>query len=117
MAEINSAAEIMVGRVEEGDIQDIQIAPSSSQHNDGDESLTHLDQHWVSSVKEGLLIEPTSLKVSLNSISCATHRVLYRLPRHHKNAFDPQVISIGPFHYEERKRPTQSHGRALMEVS
>ena len=79
-----------------------KIAPSSS-HDDGVERVKKLDQHWVSSIEQRLLTEPAMLTASCNSIFCSIHRVPPSLRQHNDNAYDPQIISIGPYHYEKRK--------------
>eukprot|EP00268_Persea_americana_P047480 TRINITY_DN4951_c0_g3_i1.p1 TRINITY_DN4951_c0_g3~~TRINITY_DN4951_c0_g3_i1.p1 ORF type:complete len:632 (-),score=120.25 TRINITY_DN4951_c0_g3_i1:229-2124(-) len=66
-----------------------------------DEKKAHLD--WVSSIKQRSLVMPKKLKASSARLSCSIHRVSYGLRRHNQNAYDPQLISIGPFHHEKRE--------------
>ncbi|XXG88416.1 hypothetical protein AAC387_Pa12g0626 [Persea americana] len=112
---------VPIERIEEEISQQGQIAPSSS-HDNGEERVAHkkeeeahvslktdgLDPIWVSSIKQRHLNEPRRLKVSSIDISCSIHRVPHSLHRHNRNAYDPQVISIGPFHYRRREVELQA---------
>ncbi|XXG87389.1 hypothetical protein AAC387_Pa11g2087 [Persea americana] len=85
--------------------------PYSTSDDDGEESHIRFPQDdekeahlgWASSIKQRSLLMPKMLKASSASVSCSIHRVPYGLRRHNQNAYDPQLISIGPFHHEKRK--------------
>ncbi|RWR92935.1 UPF0481-like protein [Cinnamomum micranthum f. kanehirae] len=85
--------------------------PYSTSDDDGEESQIPFPQDdekkahsdWVSSIKQRSLLMPRMLKASSARVSCSIHRVPYGLRRHNQNAYDPQLISIGPFHHEKRK--------------
>ncbi|XXG72759.1 hypothetical protein AAC387_Pa07g1782 [Persea americana] len=62
-----------------------------------------LDPNWVSKINERRTIEPRKLKASSSNISCSIHRVPRKLRLRNENVFDPEVISIGPLHYEKRE--------------
>eukprot|EP00268_Persea_americana_P055285 TRINITY_DN6414_c0_g2_i1.p1 TRINITY_DN6414_c0_g2~~TRINITY_DN6414_c0_g2_i1.p1 ORF type:complete len:438 (-),score=60.52 TRINITY_DN6414_c0_g2_i1:186-1499(-) len=67
-----------------------------------------LNPNWVSSIKGRSLVEPRRLKASSASKSCSIHRVPSWLSKQNRHAYDPQLISIGPFHYRKRKRQLQT---------
>ncbi|RWR92934.1 UPF0481-like protein [Cinnamomum micranthum f. kanehirae] len=62
-----------------------------------------LNRDWISSMKEKIPLEPEKIKSSSASESCSIHRVPSWLRRKNSDAYDPKVISIGPFHYEKRE--------------
>lgn len=78
-----------------------------SSEDEGEEdhisSSTRVDDKWVSNMKEKSLCMPKRLKRYSGSKSCSIHRVPYSLRKHNEDAYNPQLISIGPFHYEKRK--------------
>lgn len=109
--QITSEAE----RFEEGVGQESQTGPSSS-HNDGDTrdpeeahrphtaiQMEALDPSWVSKINERHLVGTRTSEVSWTSISCSIHRVPHMLRILNEKAYDPRIISIGPFHYKKRE--------------
>eukprot|EP00268_Persea_americana_P019597 TRINITY_DN20074_c0_g1_i1.p1 TRINITY_DN20074_c0_g1~~TRINITY_DN20074_c0_g1_i1.p1 ORF type:complete len:476 (+),score=70.71 TRINITY_DN20074_c0_g1_i1:208-1635(+) len=109
--QITSEAE-RVEIFEEGVEQKSQIVPSSS-HDGGDRrapeeahatiQMETLDPSWVIKINERHLVESTRSEVLWTSISCSIHRVPHMLRIQNEKAYDPTVISIGPFHYKKRE--------------
>ncbi|XXG87368.1 hypothetical protein AAC387_Pa11g2073 [Persea americana] len=76
--------------------------------DDGEEGCISVDPDWVSSIEEKSLLEPTRLKASPARVSCSIHRVPSWLRDYKETACSPQIISIGPFHYEKRRGELQA---------
>ncbi|XXG72763.1 hypothetical protein AAC387_Pa07g1786 [Persea americana] len=82
---------------------------SSSSHDDGDKrahttiQMETLDPSWVSKINERHLVGSTRSEVLWTSISCSIHRVPHMLRIRNEKAYDPRIISIGPFHYKKRE--------------
>ncbi|RWR92931.1 UPF0481-like protein [Cinnamomum micranthum f. kanehirae] len=77
-----------------------------------------LNSIWVSSIKQKNHAEPKILKASSASKSCSIHRVPCWLPKDNLNAYRPQLISIGPYHYKKRKsqlRAMEEHKRRYLQ--
>ena len=138
MEETTSLVEIVAVPIqgfEEGNSQQSQIASSSSSSScssssssssssygeDDDNDIVReeankekkapisLDGDWVSSIKEKLLIEQGRLIASATSMSCSIHRVPHSLRCiYNENSYVPQIVSIGPFHYEKRRGQLQA---------
>ncbi|XXG87388.1 hypothetical protein AAC387_Pa11g2086 [Persea americana] len=108
MAEATCAPDTIAAVDMEGFEDCIGYLSSSTSDDEGEEAHVSfkredLNPNWVSSIKGRSLVEPKILKASSASKSCSIHRVPYKLRKHNPKAYDPQLISIGPFHYEKRK--------------
>lgn len=66
-------------------------------------NIEDLDQNWRTSINRKLSIEPSIIKASSTDISCSIHRVPQRFRQHNEKAYEPQIISIGPFHCKKRE--------------
>ncbi|XXG79846.1 hypothetical protein AAC387_Pa09g0831 [Persea americana] len=62
--------------------------------------LVYLDPEWVNSMKGKISHEPRKIKASFSS--CSISRIPPSLRHFDEKAYIPQIISIGPFHYEKR---------------
>ncbi|XXG72861.1 hypothetical protein AAC387_Pa07g1864 [Persea americana] len=67
-----------------------------------------LESNWVTSIKERLRIWRGRSEASTDTISCSIHRVPRCLRQYDEKAYDPQLVSIGPLHYEKRKSQLQA---------
>ncbi|XXG70447.1 hypothetical protein AAC387_Pa06g3206 [Persea americana] len=73
--------------------------------------MEDLDSNWATSIKGRLHAELGRLNESSSSFSCSIHRVPHYFRQYNEKAYDPEVISIGPFHYEKRRSQLQEMER------
>ncbi|RWR85012.1 UPF0481-like protein [Cinnamomum micranthum f. kanehirae] len=98
----------------QGSGEGIKVDPSSSDIPEkvGDGAsviieIDDLDRNRAIWIKERLHNELGRLQESSTSFSCSIYRVPHCLRQYNEKVYDPQVISIGPFHYEKRKNQLQ----------
>ncbi|RWR92930.1 UPF0481-like protein [Cinnamomum micranthum f. kanehirae] len=110
MTEVTYGADAIALDIEglKDDFQDCVGYISSPLSDDGEEALhsfkrEDLDPNLVSSIIGKSLVEPKIMKASYDSKSCSIYRVPYWLRKDNGEVYDPQFISIGPFHYEKRE--------------
>ncbi|XXG87381.1 hypothetical protein AAC387_Pa11g2082 [Persea americana] len=104
----------------------LDMERSGSMSDDADDSeeahipfsREDLNSIWVASIKQKNRVEPKILKASSASKSCSIHRAPYWLRKDNSNAYLPQLISIGPYHYKKRKcqlRAMEEHKRRYLQ--
>ncbi|KAJ4821981.1 hypothetical protein Tsubulata_051564 [Turnera subulata] len=79
----------------------------SSNHNQEQETTTHhavvsipeADQNWLASVEKRIIEAPKLLNKSAGSRSCCIFRVPQSLFNRDEKAYQPHVVSIGPYHH------------------
>lgn len=110
MTEVTSGADRVALDMEgfEDDIQRPVANIPSPISDDGEEALhsfkkEDLNANLVSSIIGKSLVEPKIMKASYARKSCSIYRVPYWLRKDNGEVYDPQFISIGPFHYEKRE--------------
>ncbi|XP_068660485.1 UPF0481 protein At3g47200-like [Aristolochia californica] len=64
--------------------------------------IDDLDPTWVVSLNQKIACEPKILRESSHAASCCIHRVPQCFRRIDPRAYDPQIVSIGPFHRGKR---------------
>ncbi|KAJ8630052.1 hypothetical protein MRB53_023375 [Persea americana] len=87
----------------QGSVEEIEVDPSLSNGASVTVEIGDLDRERATSIKERLRIELGRPKESSTRFSCSIYRVPHFLRQYNEKVYDPQVVSIGPFHYEKRK--------------
>ncbi|XXG72863.1 hypothetical protein AAC387_Pa07g1865 [Persea americana] len=87
----------------QGPVEEIEVDPSLSNGASVTVEIGDLDRERATSIKERLRIELGRPKESSTRFSCSIYRVPHFLRQYNEKVYDPQVVSIGPFHYEKRK--------------
>ncbi|KAG9457860.1 hypothetical protein H6P81_002368 [Aristolochia fimbriata] len=64
--------------------------------------IDDLDPSWVGSLNQKLAEEPKLLRGSTDAASCCIHRIPQCFRRIDPRAYEPQIVSIGPFHRGKR---------------
>lgn len=83
-------------------VRRVNIAHEESVTADGED----LDLNWVNSIREKVKQEPRKIKASPSS--CSIHRIPPTLRHLDRKAYEPQILSIGPFHYAKRRADLQA---------